>query len=191
MNLPMSGSNFWLLLWDAINAVTLLRFVLKANWVLLSLPLRSPTLLATDSLLWYSPWPEIIMKFWAKWLVYIMQVINWNVSKCWKYFALFGSSPARKANIFMSLGNSQKVNLTTILLTLNEPFSICSISLAIIAMYLLVAVFFCEQLLLKIKKLSSLLRTLWPTFRKLMSQAQGWSNFPKGAISINGYLESV
>ena len=165
-------------------------FIVK-SWVLLNLPLRSPTLLETDSLLWYSPRPEIIMKFWAKWLIYITLVISWNVSKCWKYFALFRSSPVRKANIFISLGNSQKVNLMTVLLTLTEPFSICSISLAIIAMYLLAAVLCSEQLLMKIKKMSSLLRNLWPTFRKLMSQVQGWSNFPKGAISTNGYLESV
>ena len=161
------------------------------SWVLLNLPLKSPTLLETDSLLWYSPWPEIIMRFWAKWLVYITQVIRWNVSKYWKYFALFRSSPVKKANIFISLGNSQKVNLMTVLLTLTELFSICSISLAIIAMYLLAAVLCSEQLLTRIKKMSSLLRNLWPTFRKLMSQAQGWSNFPKGAISTNGYLESV
>jgi len=81
-------------------------------------------------------------------------------AKVENYWALFGSSPARKANIFTLLGNSGNLNLMMVTLILNVLFSICSISYVRIAMYLLTAILCSEQLLPKIKKLSSLLSTL-------------------------------
>ena len=93
-----------------MNDVTLLRLVWAANFCFSNFPLKSTTFLAKDNLWLY---PEGLKLLWGS-VPNVLVTSHMSsvemLANVEKYVALFVSSPPRKANIFMSLGSSEKID---------------------------------------------------------------------------------